>query len=146
MVLSMSSVTQIFLIVMWLVKKEKKYLYEVQPKDNFSSELLFLYILTNNWNVIIDKFISFSKKKKKKQIINKFILWTKAGQITSMPKYKGGQAIWQPHNNVPSNLLHIKQKSRDTIHITINFEVQKELFIFTLNNLLNIFTKWPYQY
>ena len=33
------------------------------------------------------------------------------------------------------------KKFRNTIHITINFEVQKELFIFTLNNLLNIFTK-----
>ena len=29
-------------------KKKEKGLVEVQSKDNFSSELLFLYILTNN--------------------------------------------------------------------------------------------------
>ena len=95
----------------------------------------YLCILTNNWNVIIVM-----------QSINKFILWIKAGQITSMPKNERGQAMWQPYNSVSSNLLHIKQNFRNTIHITINFEVQKELSIFTLNNLLNIFTKWQHQY
>ena len=41
------------------------------------------------------------------------------------------------------NLLHIKQKFRNTTQITINFEVQKSLTILpSTNNLLkNIFTK-----
>ena len=41
------------------------------------------------------------------------------------------------------NLLHIKQKLRNTTQITINFEVQKSLTIlpYTNNLLKNIFTK-----
>ena len=41
------------------------------------------------------------------------------------------------------NLLHVKQKFRNTTQITINFEVQKSLTILpSTNNLLkNIFTK-----
>ena len=41
------------------------------------------------------------------------------------------------------NLLHIKQKFRNTTQITINFEVKKSLTIlpYTNNLLKNIFTK-----
>ena len=73
----------------------------------------YFCILTKNWNVIIVM-----------QSINKFILWINAGQITSMPKNERAK----PCDNlttVSSNFLHIKQNFRNTIHITINFEVQK---------------------
>ena len=69
-------------------EKKKKGLVEVQSKDNFSYELLFLYLLSNNWNAIIGI-----------QSINKFIVWIKVGQITSMPKNKRGQAMWQPQKS-----------------------------------------------
>ena len=58
-------------------KKKKKKTCWGPIKNNFSSELPFLYTLKNNWNVIIGM-----------QSMNKFILWIKVGQITSMPKNK----------------------------------------------------------
>ena len=52
------------------------------------------------------------------------------------------QKITLAHNN-SLNLLHIKQKFRNTTQITINFEVQKSLTIlpYTNNLLKNIFTE-----
>ena len=52
------------------------------------------------------------------------------------------QKITSAQNN-SLNLLHIKQKFRNTTQITINFEVQKSLTIlpYTNNLLKNIFTE-----
>ena len=52
------------------------------------------------------------------------------------------QKITLAQNN-SLNLLHIKQKFRNTTQITINFEVQKSLTIlpYTNNLLKNIFTE-----
>ena len=105
----------------------------------------------------LNKFMILEKSDKEFDI-NEKVLFTMAinfqngNQLQRVWKKKktcmmSKQKITLVQNN-SLNLLHIKQKFRNTTQITINFEVQKSLTIlpYTNNLLKNIFTEWPQQY